>query len=331
MTSGDRRGRSPPSTKVGTSGGDKMPSPKGKSPLRTPSPIRSPPRRSHTRDARPRREVVVERVIRESGGAGNWPQLTKTNYDSWALLMKLKLQARHLWQAVEDGDVEFHDDRTALEAICSAVPPELVPTLATKPSAKAAWKAIRMMRDGDERVQKSTAQNLRTEYEQIAFRDGESVEDFALRLSNIMQRLAILGDPEPEAKVLAKYLRVARPRYRQLVVSIETLLDIDTLSAEEVTGRLKGGHRRRAGTGADHRRQALPHGGGVGGAATSTRGGEPEQRRERELGTPRQRAWTWRTRTRQRLRIVVVLWAGKTGKAEQGPVPPLWWERALGP
>ena len=182
MTSGGRRGRSPPSTKVGTSGGDKTPSPKGKSPLRTPSPSRSPPRRSHTRDARPRREVVVERVIRESGGAGNWPQLTKTNYDSWALLMKLKLQARHLWEAVEDGDVEFHDDRTALEAICSAVPPELVPTLATKPSAKAAWKAIRTMRVGDERVRKSTAQNLRTEYEQIAFRDGESVEDFALRL-----------------------------------------------------------------------------------------------------------------------------------------------------
>ena len=154
-------------------------------------------------------------------------------------MMKLKLQARHLWEAVEDGDVEFHDDRTALEAICSAVPPELVPTLATKPSAKAAWKAIRTMRVGDERVRKSTAQNLRTEYEQIAFRDGESIEDFALRLSNIVQRLAILGDLEPEAKVVAKYLRVARPRYRQLVVSIETLLDIDTLSVEEVTGRLK--------------------------------------------------------------------------------------------
>jgi len=70
-------------------------------------------------------------------------------------------------------------------------------------------------------------------------RDGESVEDFALRLSNIMQRLAILGDPEPEPKVVAKYLRVARPRYKQLVISIETLLDIDTLSVEEVTGWLK--------------------------------------------------------------------------------------------
>ena len=70
------------------------------------------------------------------------------------------------------------------------------------------------MRIGDEWVRKSMAQNLRAEYEQISFRDGESVEDFALRLSNIVQRLAILGNPEPEPKVVAKYLRVARLRYR---------------------------------------------------------------------------------------------------------------------
>ncbi|XP_066311136.1 uncharacterized protein [Miscanthus floridulus] len=115
----------------------------------------------------------------------------------------------------------------------------MVPTLATKATAKEVWQAIRTMRIGDERVRKATAQSLWAEYEQITFRDGESVEDFALRLSNLVQRLVILGDEEPEPKVVAKYLRVARPRYRQLVVSIETLLDIDTLSIEEVTGRLK--------------------------------------------------------------------------------------------
>lgn len=48
-----------------------------------------------------------------------------------------------------------------------------------------------------------------------------------------------LGDPKPADKVVEKYLRVARPRFNQLVLSIETLLDISTLSLEEVTGRLK--------------------------------------------------------------------------------------------
>ena len=38
---------------------------------------------------------------------------------------------------------------------------------------------------------------------------------------------------------MRKYLCIARSRFKQLVVSIETLLDISTLSIEEVTGRLK--------------------------------------------------------------------------------------------
>ncbi|XP_066320518.1 uncharacterized protein [Miscanthus floridulus] len=177
----------------------------GKTPPRSPSRSRSPTRRSRTRrrSRTPRREGIVERVVRETTRSGNWPQLTKTNYDSWSLLMKLKMQSRYLWDAIEDEDVDYHADRSTLEAICSGVSQEMVPTLATKASAKEAWEAIRTMRIGDDR------------------------------------RLAILGDLEPESKVVAKYLRVARPRYKQLVISIETLLDINELTIEEVTGRLK--------------------------------------------------------------------------------------------
>jgi hypothetical protein len=68
------------------------------------------------------REGVVERIVRETTGSGNWPQLTKMNYDSWSLLMKLKLESRYLWEAIEDEDVDYHDDRSALEASAPACP-----------------------------------------------------------------------------------------------------------------------------------------------------------------------------------------------------------------
>jgi hypothetical protein len=48
-----------------------------------------------------------------------------------------------------------------------------------------------------------------------------------------------LGDPEDDERVVLKYLRIARPKFKQPVISIETLLDVSTLSIEEVTGRLK--------------------------------------------------------------------------------------------
>jgi hypothetical protein len=51
----------------------------------------------------------------------------------------------------------------------------------------------------------------------------------------IIRRLATLSDQ----KVVTKYLRVVRLRYKQLVIWIETLLNIYLLLIEEVIGRLK--------------------------------------------------------------------------------------------
>lgn len=37
--------------------------------------------------------------------------LTKTNYNDWALLMKIKMQARCLWRAIDPGeDVSESED-----------------------------------------------------------------------------------------------------------------------------------------------------------------------------------------------------------------------------
>jgi hypothetical protein len=95
------------------------------------------------------------------------------------------------------------------------------------------------MRVGDDCIRTVSAQKLRCEYEVLDFHDGKGVEDFAMRLSGIVNQLAVLGDPEPDDKVILKLLRIVLPRYKQLIISIETLLDVSTLSLEEVTGRLR--------------------------------------------------------------------------------------------
>ena len=153
----------------------------------SPSP---PPRRPRHRDAG-RREVVVERVVKEVGG-GNYPTLTRTNYTEWSLLMKVKLQARGIWDAIELGADDYQEDRMALEAILQAVPPEMMPGLAIKRTAKEAWEAIRAMRVGSDRVRKGKVQQLKKEFEMISFRDGESVDDFALRLTNLVDRKSVV-------------------------------------------------------------------------------------------------------------------------------------------
>ena len=185
-------------------------------------------------------ELGVPRSVRDVGmSSTSFPLLTRTNYPSWSLLMKVIMEARHMWKAVETGDVEYAEDRLAMEAILRSVPPEMVPTLGAKKTAKEAWDTIKILRIGVERVRESKAQTLRLQYEEIRFKAGEQVDDFAMRLQGLVNELETLGDPINDKRVLLKFLRVVPKQYKQLAWSIESLVDLSTMSIEELVGRLK--------------------------------------------------------------------------------------------
>jgi len=191
--------------------------------------------------------VVVQRVVKEASSTP-YPQLTRTNYEDWSLLMRVKLEARGLWDAVEHGDADRQEDRMAVDAILSAVPAEMILPLASKHTAKEAWEAIKSIHVGSDRARKMTLQRLRRDWELLSFRDGEQVDDFALRLSGMMSSLSIYGEQVSEQNAVEKLLRVVPDKYAQIALSIMTLLDTDTLTIEEVTGRLKMVDERPAAT-----------------------------------------------------------------------------------
>jgi hypothetical protein len=127
----------------------------------------------------------------------------------------------------------------ALNVLSSAVPPEMVAAVASKTSAKAAWDTIKTMRVGDKRVRELMVQQLLQQFETAEFKEGEAMEDFSMRLSGMVQHLATLGEIVEEPKVVSKFLRCVPHWYMQIVVAINTLLDVKTLSLANVTGRLK--------------------------------------------------------------------------------------------
>ena len=67
----------------------------------------------------------VRTVVREVGPGAGWPTLTKTNYVEWAAVMRIRLQVRHMWEAVQHGNIDYHEDQRALDALIAAVPPEM--------------------------------------------------------------------------------------------------------------------------------------------------------------------------------------------------------------
>ena len=84
----------------------------------------------------------LQAAVRDVGPGGGWPTLTKTNYVEWATVMRVKLQVRHMWEAVRYGDVDYDLDRRALDALIAAVPPEMQFSLTNKRTAKEAWDVM---------------------------------------------------------------------------------------------------------------------------------------------------------------------------------------------
>jgi hypothetical protein len=50
----------------------------------------------------------------------------------------------------------------------------------------------------------------------------------------MVHELEILGDPKDPRKIAAKYLHVVPKRFAPIVISIESLSDISTMSIEEI-------------------------------------------------------------------------------------------------
>ncbi|KAG8095136.1 hypothetical protein GUJ93_ZPchr0012g20236 [Zizania palustris] len=160
-------------------------------------------------------DIVVREIVREGGGSGamSYPSLTKTNYTEWSIIMRVQLQGAGLWEAVETGEASERQERQALGAILRSVPSEMVPVLAAKDNAKDAWDAIKVMRVGVNRVREARRQKLRKEFENLAFKSGEAIEDFTLRIASILNELQSLGDSTTELQAVQKYLRVVPARY----------------------------------------------------------------------------------------------------------------------
>jgi hypothetical protein len=155
------------------------------------------------------------------------------------VLVKVMFKARGLWRAVSVDTEDGEEDQLTMEGILKAVPAEYRAALDNKDSAKEAWDALKSMRLGGDRARKAKQQQLRREYEALEFKDGETVEDFTLLLTGMVTELAAVGTNVGEQDAVQKLLRCVPEKYDQVAISIETCTELESLTIEDVTGRLK--------------------------------------------------------------------------------------------
>lgn len=62
---------------------------------------------------------------------------------------------------------------------------------------------------------------LRREFEAIHMKDTETVDDFSMHLTAIVNNMRTLGDDLEEEKMAKKFLWVVSGRYSQVAIAIE--------------------------------------------------------------------------------------------------------------
>jgi hypothetical protein len=176
-------------------------------------------------------ERVIERVVEKVTPTGlvNYPILSKTNYE-WSLLMNIKMEARSLWNTVVKGGAEFHVDRMALNVIWCAVTVDMITTLAVKPTAKEAWDYIKTMRRC-KRFGGSTSCSHS--------RKGRPWRISPFGLTPSPHNQLPLGMLSRTTRLPTSIFTLRALRYKQHVISIDTLLDSSDLSMEDIIGRLR--------------------------------------------------------------------------------------------
>jgi hypothetical protein len=141
-------------------------------------------------------------------------------------------------------NVKRSKDRQAMSCLNRSVPQEMWTTLGRKNTVKEAWEAVKTMRLGADRVKEVNAQKLLQEFENISFKDGETVDDFGMRINNLVANLKALGETVDEPRVVKKFLRVIPAKFAPVVVSIEMFCDLKTMTVEELVGRLRAAEER---------------------------------------------------------------------------------------
>jgi hypothetical protein len=113
-------------------------------------------------------------------------------------------------------------------------------SLFKKRTAKEIWDDIAATCIDSDRARKTTLQALRKEWEILAFKPGEDIDDFALRLNSLLQKMVQFGDDTyDEERAIEKLFRCIPEKYKQITSSIESLLNLSTMLIEDAIGHIK--------------------------------------------------------------------------------------------
>lgn len=172
------------------------------------------------------------------------PMLNSTNYTVWAKRMKVLLRVHKVWESIDPGTKDEEKDDIATALLFQSLPESLVLQIGEDDSPKEIWEAIKTRNLGAERVRTARLQTLMNEFDRLRMNDADTIDIFSTKITELTSKAASLGQSIEESKVVKKFLDSLPLKFIHMTASLEQLLDLNTVSFEDIIGRLKAFEER---------------------------------------------------------------------------------------
>ncbi|KAG6382357.1 hypothetical protein SASPL_157974 [Salvia splendens] len=191
------------------------------------------------------------------------PILDGSNYQIWQIRMQAFLEGADLWEAVENdyevpplGDnptvaqIRANKERVTRKAkarssLYAAVTPIIFNRIMHLDSAMSIWEFLKKEYEGNKRIKAMKAMNLKRELERLQMKDGESIQEFADKLLDTANKLAVLGTDLGDERLIEKLLCSLPEKFEATIASLENTKEISEMLFAEVVSALQAQEQRK--------------------------------------------------------------------------------------
>ncbi|GJU12357.1 retrovirus-related pol polyprotein from transposon TNT 1-94 [Tanacetum coccineum] len=209
-----------------------------------------------------------------SGADNRPPMLEKNMYDSWKSIMELYMLNRQhgrmilesvengplIWPSIEENGVtrpkryselspteaiQADCDIKATNIILQGLPPEVYALVSNHKVAKELWERIQLLMQGTSLTKQERECKLYDEFDKFAYKKGETLRDFYLRFSLLLNDMNIYNMKLEQFQVNTKFLNTLPPEWSKFVTDVKLVRDLHTTNVDQLHAYL-GQHEYHA-------------------------------------------------------------------------------------
>ncbi|GJR56827.1 retrovirus-related pol polyprotein from transposon TNT 1-94 [Tanacetum coccineum] len=209
-----------------------------------------------------------------SGSDNKPPMLEKHLYDSWKSIMKLYMMNRPhgrmilasveksplVWSTITvDGvtrpkeyteltpaeTIQADCDIKAINIILQGLPTKIYALVSQHRVAKDIWEKIKLLMQGTSLTKQERECKLYDEFDKFTYKKGESLHEYYLRFTLLLNDMNIYKMPLEQFQVNTKFLNTLPAEWSKFVTDVKLVKDLHTTNVDQIHAHLEQ-HERHA-------------------------------------------------------------------------------------